>query len=95
MRKMKTEKEVREFFGSTTLKFELMCDGVADFNTVSLINDNGDYKHFKISLFPNDNPFGAYESLDNLLSVMQIFEVLDLSNKEVIYHQKYIDFKNN
>ena len=95
MKQFKNEKEVRDFFGSTTLKFHFMCDGVAEFKTVRQMLVNHQYKDFKVSLFPDDNPFGAYDSLDDLLSVCQIFEVEDLETGIILYHQKYIDYKNN
>lgn len=94
MKRFKNEKEVREFFGSTTLKFQIICDGVAEFETVKPMRlDDGNYATFKVSVFPDDNPFSAYDALDDLLGSCQIFEVLNVDEDVILYRKKTLTLK--
>ena len=92
MESFKTEKQIRDYFKSIVFEFEIMCDGVADYKTVLPLLIDGNYQHFKVSLFPNENPFCKYDCLDGLLGAMQIFEVylLNATTNEHTMHLSLI-----
>jgi hypothetical protein len=91
--KFKNEKEIKDFFKNTMFKFDIVCDGIANYKTLNPFLYDGTYIHFEISFFIEDKPFLCYDNLSNFLSDMQIFEV----NSEIgeHYHQKYINYQNN
>lgn len=99
MKTFKTEKEVREFFKGVTFKFDFICDGVADFKTTIPIEVNEGYADFTVSVFPEENPFGVYDSFDSLLDGMQIFKVtinLSESNEsKELFYKKFTNYRNN
>ena len=99
MEQFKNENEIKDFFGGTVFQFQIISDGVAEFRTVKPIKIKDEYCNFLISIFPDENPFTIFDSLDDLMGASQIFEVhkIDMwtGESENIYHQKYIDYKNN
>jgi hypothetical protein len=94
MEKFKNEKEVRDFFKSEMFKFFIFYDGILEMETLRSILIDGNYISFRVSLFPNDEPFLCYDTLDNMLDNMQIFEVMateGLEDKPVeLYFQPYL-----
>jgi hypothetical protein len=90
-----TELEVRKLVGNETLlQFDCLVDNIADFKTVRPMLVDGDYKHYKVSVFYEDcNVLHNYDSLDGFLRTMQIFEVTEISDTQSdhknIYHNKY------
>jgi len=99
MKKFKTEKEIKEFFGSELFGFEIMCDGVIEYKTLRPIKLDSGFMDFKISFFPEDKPFFKNDCLNSLLGDMQIFEVICIDTstnvKTELYFQQFIDYKNN
>lgn len=94
MKSFKTEKEVRKHFKNEALEFEILCDGVADYNTLVPTLIDGDYYTFKISFFVKDNAFAKYDKLDGLLGASQVFEVYAFNCRERkstyhLYQNKY------
>jgi hypothetical protein len=94
MKSFKTEEEVREHFKNEVFEFEILCDGVADYNTLVPTLVDGSYQTFKVSFFVEDKPFARYDNLDGLLGDLQIFEVYayDAMTKEEshwLYQNKY------
>jgi hypothetical protein len=94
MERFKNEKEVRDFFKSEMFKFSIFYDGILEMETVRSIQIEGNYVSFKVSLFPNGDPYFCYDSLDNMLGDMQIYEVVateGLTDEPVeLYCQPYL-----
>ena len=90
-----TETEVRELVGlETVLEFECIIDNIAEFKTLKPVFVDGDYRHYKVSVFYEDcDVLFKHDSLDGFLESMQIFEVTQIINTESniinIYHNKY------
>lgn len=88
MIELKTEADIKQFFKDEALGFEILADGVSEYNTLVPILINGNYYNFKISFFTEDKPFACYDKLSGLLSDMQIFEVYaqDSRTNETTHH---------
>ena len=89
MIELKTEEQVRTFFSDKVVKFDIMCDGVADYSTVIPISIDGNYYNFKISFFVEDKPFAAYDNVNGLLLDCQVFEVYALTTMNQETHHLY------
>ena len=98
MKELKTKKDVVNFFKGQTLKFKIFCDGVAEYKTTTPIKVHEDYFDFTVSFFNDENVLLDYSKIDGMLESYQVFQVTihyHDNSKETIYHQKYIDYKNN
>ena len=92
---MKTElKQLSELFQGMVFRFEILCEGLADYKSTIMKDMSGNYFHFKISVFYNDsNYLHTYHTFDDLVDMHQLFEVIQLNtsvnDSETLYHKKY------
>ena len=96
MEQFKDDQEVKEFFKSEIFKFEIICDNVAQFKTVRPIEIDGNYTDFQVSTYPESKPFMCYDSLDDLMGDMKIFEVYSINtftneHKPLYYNTHEVD----
>ena len=89
---MKTQ--LLELFEGMIFHFDLRCDGVLTYRSVTPMIMDGDYCHFIVEVFDQEQVLYQFISFEDLIYKTKIFEVIKLpmiSNpqKEVLFHQKF------
>tara|TARA_R110000772_G_scaffold170027_1_gene281931 strand:+ start:602 stop:874 length:273 start_codon:yes stop_codon:yes gene_type:complete len=89
------KKQLIELLGKDTiLKFNLLCEGIVEYETVTPHFDGGWFVSHRIELkYKSQDVLGlhCYSSLKDLLNQMRVFSVVEIKdstkNEKIIYRQ--------
>ena len=89
---MKTQ--LLELFEGMIFHFDLRCDGVLTYRSVTPMLMDGNYCHFIVEVFDQEQVLYQFTSFEDLVHKAKIFEVVKLpminnNEREVLFHQKF------
>ena len=100
MEQLANKQAVINYIGkNTVVKFSAYLDGVMHYEMVVPKTINDEYYIMRIEVFHNEEPFMDFETIEDLTHKRQVFELhraeYPFGESECLYHEKYIDPKNN